>query len=160
MKTLISNLFARAAVALPLGLIGFGAASPAKAADFQQYLQGNCSGLICTVNFATVPAGKTLKASKASCYARVNTPHFFTDGNLFAMQLLLVRPNGVAATAETMSALRVGRFSGPNNTETSVYQAHNDVQMTAKAGQRMQGYVQITEGTFQQVACHISGSLI
>jgi hypothetical protein len=148
----------RSRIGALLALVGSVAGAPAEAADYQVYRQGVCNGTICKVNFDLVPAGKKLRVTHASCYARVTTQPAFNTGNLYAMQLLLLNSNGGVAHAQTLSASRDGEFPG-NPGYTSVYQGHDTARMVAAATQRVQGYVQISEGRFDQVACHISGDL-
>lgn len=143
------------ATATTLGAI---AAPSANAADFQQYLQGNCSGTVCTVDFDKVPAGKKLRVTKSSCYIRV----FKTDNNpyevLHAVQLLLVKANGSIGMAETLPAEFTTYVTLANGMRT-VHQSNELVEVTAKGGQHLRAYVELVEGTFEQVACHISGKL-
>lgn len=148
-----------------LVLIGSVAATAAEAADYQVYRQGECFGTICRVDFDPVPVGKKLRVDHASCYARVVTPRSYADGDLFAMQLLLINAGGGTGSALTFSVSRIAEFAvnsgetSPNSNYVSVYQAHDEVRMVAATYQRFQGYVQIARGDFDHVACHISGDL-
>jgi hypothetical protein len=148
----------RSRIGALLALVAWVAWAPAEAADYQVYRQGVCNGTICKVSFDLVPVGKKLRVTHASCYARVTTQPSFNTGNLYAMQLLLLNSKGGVAHAQTLSASRNGEFPG-NPGYTSVYQGHNGVRMVVAAGQRVQGYAQISEGRFDQVACHVSGDL-
>jgi hypothetical protein len=146
--------------ALPLAAATFAAAvsaSAAVAADFQQYLQGNCNGLVCTVDFDKVPAGKTLRVKQTSCYIRGNHP---SDpyGLLRAVQLLVVKGNSTVGMAVSTPTMVMGINYGATDVQV-VYQSNDEVQVTAKGGQHLRSHVEIFKGSFEQVACHISGTL-
>jgi hypothetical protein len=150
----------RARLMLPFVLLGLAPGASAHASDFQQYLQGTCGGLICTVNFSKVPAGKKLQAAKASCYLRIKNSTNFVVGNLHALQLLLIKADGSVGMAETLPAVRTAKANAPTGGEISVYQSNEDVLVTANAGQRFQAFAQFTEGVVEQMACHVSGQLL
>jgi hypothetical protein len=142
----------RSAVAL-LALITLTA--PASARPFQQYLNGTCSGLICKINFAKVPAGLRLDVKNASCYARLDRLPGGGDPQIKAMQLLVIGVNSVSvASAVTMVPSLVGKPGLEN-----VYSAQQSLSSFATAQQRLQAYAEIS-GVFSQFACHISGDLV
>jgi hypothetical protein len=146
-------------ISATLGLLGLATiAGPSQAADFQQYLQGNCAATICTVDFDKVPDGKTLRVAMASCYVRAEAPHSNPYGVLHAVQLLLVKSGGAIGMAETLPAELTTYEETPAGSRT-IHQSNEPVQVTAKGGQRIRAYVELREGTFEQVACHISGKL-
>lgn len=146
--------------ALPLMAVAFSttAVPSAQAADFQQYLQGTCNGTLCSVNFSKVPAGKKMRITKSSCYIRVLKTDSNHYGVLHALQLLLVRADGSIGMAETMPAELTSIVNLPASMRT-IHQANELVQITARSGQHLRAYVELIDGTFEQVACHISGTL-
>lgn len=130
------------------------AATPASARPFQQYLNGVCSGTICKINFAKVPAGQRLLVNDVSCYVRL-APAAGGNFDLRAVQLLVLgaNPNNVLSAVTLVPSLYAA-------TSTEINYASNDtISAFANAQQRMQAYVEIVSGTFSQVACHISGDL-
>ena len=147
----IGRALLRSAAAL---LVVAALAAPASARPFQQYLNGLCGATICKINFAKVPAGQRLLVNDVSCYVSLTT----ASGNfgLRAMQLLVLgaNPNNVLS-AVTL----VPDYTGSNSTDVN-YAANSTISAFANAQQRFQAYVEITAGTFSQVACHISGNLV
>ena len=146
-------------LAAPAFLLAVAQYTPAQAADFQQYLQGNCNGTVCTVNFDAVPTGKTLRVGKASCYLRAETEGQDPWRVLHALQLLVVKPNGTAVMAETLPA-EMQMAETLLTTIRTVHQSNESVQISARGGQHIQAYAELSaDSTLQQFACHISGNL-
>lgn len=156
MTTLTSLL--RSALPLMAAAFATAAAPAAQASDFQQYLQGTCNGTICTVDFDTVPAGKKLRVTKSSCYIRAVITDDIPYGVIHALQLLLVKANGSIGMAETMPADLMSVVYLTEGART-VHQSNESMQVTAKAGQHVRAYVELAGGAFEQVACHVSGTL-
>jgi hypothetical protein len=131
-------------------------AAPASAKPFQQYLNGACGPTICKIDFKKVPVGQRLEVSNASCYLRLkSTPT--TSVEPFALQLLVVAKNpGNVLSAVTMAPI----FIGSNAPDESIYSNDDAMFVFAGAEQHIQAFVQISGGSFSQVACHISGNLV
>ena len=130
--------------------------SAAQAARFQQYLNGACVGLVCTINFSVVPAGKTLDVSNFSCYLRVSGVDS-GKSDVFALQLLQIKAGGGIGNAVTADLQFVDSITTPSE---RVYQSNNTIFAFATAGQRFRAYAELKAGTFSQFACHISGQLL
>jgi hypothetical protein len=140
---------------IAMGLSAVAATSvtkPAEAADYQKYLNGNCAGVICTLDFPVVPAGKKLTISNTSCYLKT-----FATTDLVAMQLLVIK----GATPLTAVTLGPASEYFAANPSTSIHQVNAQIFAFAQAGQRFQAYAEVRNGSgFQQFACHISGQLV
>lgn len=131
----------------------FLASGIAEAANFQQYLNGSCSGLICRINFTLVPVGERLEISNTSCYVRT------ANADFRALQLLVNAGSGVTASAVTLAPAEVGSFN-VLTTQYHVYQSNDQIFAFAKAGQRFQAYAELATGSIEQFACHISGHML
>jgi hypothetical protein len=132
------------------------AATPASARPFQQYLNGACTGKkICKINFAQVPTGQRLLVNNASCYVRMGRDPGSNNTALRATQILVVGPN----TNNVLSAVTLLPIPFSQTEKEVVFAANSAISAFANAQQRMQAYVEIDEGSFSQVACHISGDL-
>lgn len=131
-------------------------AAPASARPFQQYVNGACSGPVCKINFAKIPAGQRLDVKNASCYARLGRLPGGGDPQIKAMQLLVIGANSVSvASAVTMVPALVGKPG-----LEIVYSAQHSLSSFAGAQQRFQAYAEISGSIFSQFACHISGDLV
>lgn len=129
----------------------FTLAAPASARPFQQYLNGVCGAKICKINFIKVPVGSRLDVKNVSCFISVGGP-----AQLRAAQLLVLGATpGNLVSAVTLVPLSLGRAL-----TDFIYSANHSISAFASAQQRFQAYVEITAGTFSQVACHISGDMI
>ena len=148
------KIFSRSFAFALLGCAAFiSLSSAAQAGRFQQYLNGACGGInVCTINFAAVPAGKTLDVSNFSCYLRVSGA-----ADVYALQLLQIRAGGSIGNAVTADLHQVDTIVGPP--AQRVYQSNDTVFAFATAGQRFRAYAELRAGTFSQFACHISGQL-
>ena len=128
--------------------------APVSAKPFQQYLNGACGATVCTINFAKVPAGQRLEISNVSCYLRLK---FDERGNakIRAAQFLILgaNPNNIVS-ANTIVPAYVASQGGED-----VFSANHTVRSFANPQQRFQAYVEINNGSFSQVACHISGDM-
>ena len=144
----------RSAAAL-LALVAL--AAPASARPFQQYLNGVCgaSAKICRINFIKIPAGSRLDVKNVSCYIRLALESG-RGTQIRASQLLVLGATpSTVVSAVTLVPARVGQ------TATDVaYSANHLISAFAGAQQRFQAYVEISGGTFSQVACHISGDMM
>lgn len=145
----------RMAKAVAPALFLFAAAiSGAQASDFQQYRVGTCTNHKCVVNFSTVPAGKVLRASRASCYlkiANVTSPIY-----LNGVQMLLLNSAGNTLMSEAMP-MQLLMHNVQNTAITDIYEDNETIQITANAGQRLQAFADATSGDVQLFACHTSG---
>jgi hypothetical protein len=146
------TLLRSAVIALALGAL----ATPASARPFQQYLNGNCAGTLCTINFAKVPAASRLDVDNVSCYMRLKLGTGGTSVQIRAAQVLVVgaNPNNVL-NAVTL----VPELTGRTLTE-DVFAANHAISAFAGAGGRLQAYLELERGSFSQFACHISGELV
>jgi hypothetical protein len=117
---------------------------------YQLYKNGSCTAAkICSIDFPAVPAGRSLEISNVSCYLRVDGASV-----LNAMQFLLMEG------AAVKSALTVEpRLIGGSAATSLVYAANHHVLMFVSAGRRLQAYADLTQGTYSQFACHISGRM-
>jgi hypothetical protein len=130
-------------------------AAPASARPFQQYLNGACSGTICKINFVKVPVGQRLLVNDVSCYVRLAPAG--GGFSLRAVQLLVLGAN----PANVLSAVTLVPSLGAGSSITEAnFASNNTISAFANAQQRFQAYVEITLGTFSQVACHISGDMV
>jgi len=130
-------------------------AAPASARPFQQYLNGACTGNLCKINFAAVPAGHRMDIKNASCYLRLNQVVAPKTPQIRAMQILVLgagSPNVVSAVTMAPS------LTGTAGIEF-MYSAAQPLASFAGPQQRFQAYVEIRQATFSQFACHISGDL-
>ena len=125
--------------------------SSAQAAPYQRYQNGSCGSLVCAIDFPKVPAGKRLVLSNTSCYLRVSNA-----ADLLAMQLFVLNNVGGFVSAQTLTPQFVDSITTPAE---RVYSATHVVFAFANAGQRFQAYTELKQGTFAQLACHISGDL-
>jgi hypothetical protein len=131
-------------------------AAPASAKPFQQYLNGACGPTICKIDFVKVPVGQRLEVSNASCYLRLKGTAT-TSAEIFALQLLVVGAN----PANVLSAVTMApRGIGSNDPDENVFSNDDAMFAFANAQQHFQAFVQISGGSFSQVACHISGNLV
>ena len=90
-----------------------------------------------------------------SCYVRLATESGGSN-SLRAVQLLVLGAN----PANVLSAVTlVPNRIGDNATEAN-FASNDTISAFANAQQRFQAYVEITVGTFSQVACHISGDMV
>jgi hypothetical protein len=131
-------------------------AGPASAKPFQQYLNGNCTGSLCKINFAAVPAGQRLIVSNISCYMRLKqVPPSGFNPEIRASQMLVVGANlTTVVNAITLVPESIGRTD-----DELVYSANHAVSAFANQNQRFQAYLELNRGSFSQFACHISGDL-
>jgi hypothetical protein len=138
-------------------LIAAAFGTPAHAKPFQQYLNGVCGGTatLCKINFVKVPAGQRMTINNMSCYMRLtNGANGFAPAIRAAQILVLgVNPANVR-NAVTLVPQPVGKAGAE-----TVFSANHTVSAFANANERMQAYVELSIGSFSQVACHISGDV-
>lgn len=135
-----------------------GVASAAQAADYQQYRLATCANKACRVNFGVVPAGKTLHATRASCYIRMTN----ASGPIVlnAMQILLIAKSGETAMAESMPMRLMAQFTPAGSSAlTNVYEDNESILIAATAGQHLQAFADVPSGDVSLMACHVSGTL-
>lgn len=138
------------------------APAAAQAADYQVYRDGNCpANFGCSIDFARVPAGKTLRIDHVSCYLRFD----FDGVELVAAQLVLLNANGSRAFAVTPSLLKQDDPQIAGDTEEEVFVSNDTIRAVARPGQRFRAYAVVhkdsdgTPGTVSQLSCGISGTL-
>jgi hypothetical protein len=129
--------------------------SVAQAVPFQQYLNGNCTGInTCNISFTTVQVNRRMVIDNVSCYLRLTES---STNEVYAMQLL-ARQGDIIHTAVTLVPSVTGGVPG---TSDIIYAANHAISAFANAGQRFQAYVEKRGGgAFSQFACHISGDLV
>ncbi len=145
-----------------LGTLLLGA-SAARAGDYQIYKDGVCfPNSQCGIDFANVPAGKTVTLSNFSCYVR-----YPSNNSLGAVQLVLVR-NSDGSRAFALTA----GVSYPNTsvnvgtgTNSLVVMTNDTIKAVGHFGQHFKTYVQVQKdsdgsvGTVSQFSCSISGTI-
>jgi hypothetical protein len=151
------NKIVRAFLAILLGCSAALASSTAQAVThFQQYKSNFCTGddFVCTIDFNTVAANRTLEVTNVSCYVRVSS-----SANLFAVQLFQMGPSGNIGTAVTLSMPFMASVPG-----FRIHQSNEQVLVRATAGQRFRVYAEqrstASNSFIDQLACHISGRLL
>jgi hypothetical protein len=124
--------------------------SVAEAVPYQLYKNGNCSSLVCNIDFPVVPANRRLEISNVSCYVRTSS-----DLELYAMQLLVMQ-GGVTRSAVTLAPV----FLSSIGTTETVFSANHTIFAVGRTGQRFRAYTELKAGSFKQYACHISGEML
>jgi hypothetical protein len=148
-------------IAFTLLGLGLSLSSAAEAARFQKYLNAtSCPGSgLCNVDFANVPAGKTLDISNVSCYLRMEDSG---AAGLYAMQLLQIGAGGGILNAVTLDPQITDSGTPTGQNFSSIWAANHTIYAFATAGQHFRATAQLmnVSGRITQFACHISGQLL
>ena len=153
------RIVALAGVLTAFGLATDASAQPAQGSaaavissiPFQQYVfRDPCPlGTVCTLDFATVPAGSQLKITNVSCYVKFDVSSMFATVDFLTLNI---------AGTDIIITLVPTFISQANN--HVVYSANHVVSASANAGQYFQTKFGLTNAVLVPIfACHISGDM-
>jgi hypothetical protein len=117
-----------------------------------------CDGGLCLANFLTVPAGKTLRLRAASCQLVVNVP--LGESTEIAATGVWILSGTTTVGVEFMPLEHLSELRNSFTLATMhSYLGNEPIVLTATAGQKVLGFIEMPQSKFLSGECHVSGTL-